>query len=101
MTNLGSGFCYNGYYAGWNDKGKNSLEACHDVCLSEPQCTYAAWKNGATCSRYYGVTCNQDGSKNDGNFENYALYKKQLPMNGKLSVLPFNPFIKSFLGGFD
>ena len=89
MTNLGTGFCDDGYYAGWDDKGKDTLEACHDICLSDTQCTYAAWKNGATCSRYYGVTCKQDISKNDGDFENYALYKKQLEMMGKLSSYAF------------
>ena len=89
MTNIGTGFCDDGYYAGWDDKGKDSLEACHDVCLYDPQCTYAAWKEGATCSRYNGVTCHQDRSRKDGVFENYALYKKQLPMNGTLSIITF------------
>ena len=89
MTNLGTGFCDEGYYAGWDDKGKDTLEACHDVCLSDPRCTHAAWKNGATCLRYNGVTCNQHRSKNDEDFENYALYKKQLDMIGKLSSFAF------------
>ena len=58
MYYFGIGYCDAGYYAGWDDKGNDSQEACNNICLSELQCTYAAWYPSETCSRYKGTTCN-------------------------------------------
>jgi len=57
MTFKGNGFCTSGYYAGWDGKGIGSQESCNQVCLTEPQCTYAAFYAGRTCSRYRGDSC--------------------------------------------
>ena len=64
MVSYGDGFCDEGYYAGWDGKGIESQEKCNDLCLDEPECTYASFfpikdgKNGNTCSRYNGQSCN-------------------------------------------
>jgi hypothetical protein len=71
MKYLGSGFCTSGYYAGWDSKGIESSEACNQVCLSEQQCTYAAFKAGKTCSRYNGDSCTLNSDAN------YITYAKQ------------------------
>ena len=57
MEFLGQGYCDAGYYAGWDDKGLDSQDACNTVCLEESQCTFAAWAAGLTCSRYSGSSC--------------------------------------------
>jgi len=57
MTHLGVGYCTSGFYAGWDGKGIDSQEACNQVCLTEQQCTYAAFFAGETCSRYNGNSC--------------------------------------------
>ena len=75
MVHLGIGHCDAGYYAGWDDKGLESRKACEALCLSEEQCTYAAWQHGKTCSRYYGEACNLDRTAK--NFEKHELLKKQ------------------------
>ena len=76
MVHLGTGHCdATGYYAGWDSKGLESRKACEAICLSEEQCTYAAWFHGKTCSRYNGETCNLDRTRKD--FEKHELFKKQ------------------------
>ena len=69
MERLGRGFCHNGYYLGWDGKGKDSQEACNAVCLSEPQCKFAAWFPAQTCTRYNKSTCNLN---NDEDHMTYA-----------------------------
>ena len=76
MVHLGTGHCdATGYYAGWDSKGLESSRACKALCLSEEQCTYAAWYHGKTCSRYNGKECNLDRDRKD--FEKHELFKKQ------------------------
>ena len=57
MIYYGPGYCDAGYYAGWDNVGTKSQEACNGVCLSEQECTYAAWWPNITCSRYNQTTC--------------------------------------------
>ena len=79
MVYFGTGYCDQGYYAGWNDFGgigKESREACNAVCLSEAQCTYAAWNPTYTCSRYNVKTCNLDPTINQ-DFFYHEIFKKQ------------------------
>jgi len=71
MKFLGLGACDSGYYAGWDGKGIGSQEGCNQVCLSEPQCKYAAFKPGQSCSRYNGHTCSLDLQ-----YWDYATYMK-------------------------
>merc|ERR1719494_927934 len=92
MLNYGRGYCKHGFYAGWDWKGTGSAEECKRLCLSEEQCTFAAfyrgdshgrrkcsWKkvwgipvpfskkchtvNDATCSRYNGASCPLNNDK--------------------------------------
>ena len=81
MSHLGTGICDNGYYRGWDGKGIESQEACNAVCLSEAQCTYAAWYNGKTCSRYQGKTCNIQSGSSD--WDMHVTYTKQPGDRGK------------------
>ena len=75
MSHVSIGVCDAGYYAGWDGKGIESQEACNAVCLSESQCTYVAYWNGRTCSRYMGKTCNVLSGAHDEDF--HVVYKKQ------------------------
>jgi len=78
MVSYGDGFCDEGYYAGWDGKGINSQEECNDLCLDEPECTYASffplkdWTTN-TCSRYNGQSCNLFCEK-PGNICNQFLF---------------------------
>jgi len=94
MVSYGNGFCDEGYYAGWDGKGINSQEECNDLCLDEPECTYASffpikdWTrdghlNGNTCSRYNGQSCNLFCEKpgnicNQFVFNNSKTFKKTI-----------------------
>lgn len=63
MEYRGIGFCDDGYYAGWDGKGEASVQDCKNLCMSEDQCTFAAYFNigdRRTCSRYNKDTCNLD-----------------------------------------
>merc|ERR1719499_269163 len=64
MTHLGVGYCTSGFYAGWDGQGIDSQEACNQVCLTEQQCTYAAFFAGKTCSRYNGNACTLNSDTN-------------------------------------
>merc|ERR1712079_620251 len=60
MEDFGQGHCADDYLRGWDGKGTESQLACNAVCMAEPDCTYAAWVAGQTCSRYKGRDCNLD-----------------------------------------
>ena len=64
MDSHGQGYCEAGYYGGWDGLGLDSQDACNAVCMSEDQCTYAAWNSGSTCSRYNGADCALNGKLN-------------------------------------
>ena len=70
MERFGQGYCKSGFYAGWDGKGLESQDACNRVCLEEPECTYAAWWESVTCSRYNEVDCELNG------YENHFTFKK-------------------------
>ena len=60
MYEYGVGHCQNGFYLGWDGKGQENVEDCKNVCIVEPQCTFAAffddgYKKG--CARYEAETC--------------------------------------------
>ena len=57
MKTLGQGHCTVEYLAGWDGKGIDSQEACNKVCETENDCTFAAFKKDASCSRYKGKSC--------------------------------------------
>ena len=60
MVDIGQGHCHEGYYAGWDGNGEESVEACKQYCLGERWCKYVSYINDGTsksCSRYKGVTC--------------------------------------------
>lgn len=57
LANHGTGFCKSGYVRGWDGQGLESAEECKKLCLEEPDCTYAAYAKGSTCSRYNGNDC--------------------------------------------
>ena len=40
MVHFGTGYCDQGYYAGWEHEGTDTQEACNRLCMQEPQCTY-------------------------------------------------------------
>ena len=73
MERFGQGHCESGYYAGWDDKGLDSQDACNYVCLEEPECTYAAWYGGQTCSRYNEVDCKLKEDANHVTFKKLRL----------------------------
>ena len=75
MSHVGIGVCEAGYYDGWDGKAIESQEACNALCLSESQCTYVAYWNGRTCSRYMGKACNVLSGAGDWDF--HVVYKKQ------------------------
>ena len=94
MVHFGTGYCNQGYYAGWNDFGgigKESREACNAVCLSEAQCTYAAWNPTYTCSRYNVKICNFDSTVNE-DFFYHEIFKKQISQS-KFKRKPFVLFV--------
>ena len=65
MKLMGNGHCKSGYLAGWDGKGTANQDACNQLCLSEKQCTFAAYVNdakGKSCSRYKGKNCILDTS---------------------------------------
>ena len=74
MKIFGQGYCTSGYYAGWDGKGLESQNDCNTVCLEEAECTYAAWDEGKTCSRYHDVDCKMN--KNQRDYENHVTFKK-------------------------
>ena len=74
MVHFATGHCDAGYYAGWDKKGLETRESCDAVCLSEAQCTYAAWQLGYTCSRFNKKECNLNPS--DEGFEKHVTFKK-------------------------
>lgn len=51
MSLRSHGYCEDGFYAGWVT-AEATHDACMSLCLSEPQCRYAALYEGNTCSRY-------------------------------------------------
>ena len=73
MERFGQGHCESGYYAGWDGKGLDSQDACNNVCLEEPECTYAAWYGGQTCSRYNEVDCKLKEDANHVTFKKLRL----------------------------
>lgn len=70
MEEYGQGYCRSGYLRGWDRKGLDSQAACNAVCLAEAACTYAAWNNGRTCSRYKEASCELNTATD------YYTYKK-------------------------
>ena len=83
MKLKGNGHCKSGYYAGWDGKGTANQDACNLLCLSEEQCTFAAYfKDGQsqTCSRYKGKSCIL---KTSNDFERaHTTYYKDLGAQG-------------------
>ena len=73
MELFGQGHCESGYYAGWDGKGLDSQDACNYVCLEEPECTYAAWYGGQTCSRYNEADCKLKEDANHVTFKKLRL----------------------------
>ena len=68
MQYIGNGFCNNGHYAGWDNKGESSEEYCKNLCVKEKQCTFATYSNTQmkkTCSRYNENTCTLNTTSND------------------------------------
>ena len=60
MVDIGQGHCDDGYYAGWDGNGDESVEACKQYCLKDRLCKYVSYINDGTsksCSRYSGNTC--------------------------------------------
>ena len=74
MQQFGQGHCESGYYAGWDGKGLESQDTCNNVCLEEPECTYAAWYGSQTCSRYNKVDCKL--TVNTENGKKHVTFKK-------------------------
>ena len=67
MKLKGNGYCTSGYYAGWDSKGTANQDACNLLCLSERQCTFAAYlgsgqSGGKTCNRFKDKRCILDTS---------------------------------------
>ena len=80
---MGNGVCNSGYYAGWDDKGTANQDACNLLCLSEKQCTFAAYFDDGhrkTCSRYKDEICILDASSDYK--KAYATYYKDLGAEG-------------------
>ena len=86
MKLKGNGHCKSGYYAGWDGKGTANQDACNLLCLSEKQCTFAAYYNDGqkqSCSRFNGNSCildTSDTSESSGDFKKaHTTYYKSLP----------------------
>ena len=80
MKLKGNGYCKSGYYAGWDNKGTANQDACDLLCLSEEQCTFAAYFKDQTCNRYKDKSCILDTSNN---FERaYTTYYKDFGAQG-------------------
>jgi len=52
FSDLGSGYCNSGYYAGWVAEDAVDLETCEAKCLTEPECKFISLNVGHSCSRY-------------------------------------------------
>ena len=79
MVSYGTGYCDEGYYAGWEHEGTDTQEACNRLCMQEPQCTYASFYRGYTCSRYNGETCNMkccEPGRDETYFNAHKTFKK-------------------------
>ena len=86
MKDYGSGYCDNGYYAGWDGQGDNNTKDCKNLCLQDYRCQYAAYYSGPeiiangrkkTCSRYNEASCKLLVSTN---FQRrHKTFKKTLP----------------------
>ena len=50
MTELGVGYCADGYYASSMMTSWAPGEECQELCLSEPQCEFLSLNDGTTCS---------------------------------------------------
>ena len=92
MVHFAIGHCDAGYYAGWDGKGLETRKSCDTVCLSEAQCTYAAWQHGETCSRFNQKPCNLNPS--DAGFEKHVTFKK-ITSPGKIFFV-FHPRLLCF-----
>ena len=44
--------CNGRFYAGWDSTEAETLAPCLAICIAEPQCAYAAFLQGQTCTRY-------------------------------------------------
>ena len=76
---MGNGVCDSGYYAGWDDKGTANQDACNLLCLSEKDCTFAAYFNDGqekSCSRFKGKSCILGSS--DARHRAHTIYYKDL-----------------------
>lgn len=77
MADHGRGYCTSGYVRGWDRKGVESPEACMAVCMAEADCTYAAFYEGQTCSRYNGSGCTLNEDPNHFTFKKITNPKKE------------------------
>ena len=66
MKLLGDGYCrFARFYAGEDSKGTANQEACNLLCMSEKECTFAAYINThylQACFRYNSTSCVLDVS---------------------------------------
>ena len=85
MASYGQGFCKSGYIRGWDGKGIASQEACNEVCVAEPDCWYAAFNKGKTCSRYKLHTCDLNGNGDHFTYKKTALPNQMCVARAKLS----------------
>merc|ERR1719361_1741942 len=90
MAYKGVGHCDpdSGYYAGWDGDGIGSQDACNQLCLTEPQCTYASFYAGQTCSRYSGDSCTLYSDTEAA--ANHITYAKQSSSRVDISVISAN-----------
>lgn len=94
-TRLGTGFCDNGFYAGW-DPADATLETCAAKCDAEPECRFFALMPGATCSRFNAaaLSCNlptHTANKMHTTYKKNALVEKGC-VQAKLDDYCFAPF---------
>ena len=75
MEEMGSGFCAEGYYDGW-DSSIATVDACKQKCLDEPQCLFAALYPGYTCSRYDSLAGTCESRVTWGSGPYHTTYRK-------------------------
>ena len=95
MKLMGNGHCKSGYLAGWDGKGTANQDACNQLCLSEKQCTFAAYVDdakGKSCSRYKGKSCILDTSS--VHKKAHTTYYKDLQAQG---IFHFFMIMRTFL----
>lgn len=61
------GICsHSGYYSGYGGKENDSLDACNQLCLNDPQCNYVSFRAGDSIPTWQGIRCTRHKGDSQG-----------------------------------